>query len=101
MFGLAGPNGAGKSTLISLLLGFLGPSDGDDPRSPASIRAAYVEAHGISYLSELVNIPPAWRAEEALERYALLAGVPAPTRDARVDEVIEWLGLERAPHASA
>jgi ABC-type multidrug transport system ATPase subunit len=92
VFGLAGPNGAGKSTLISLLLGYLGPSqgtiriDGQDPRR-------YVEAHGISYLSELVSIPPAWRAEEALKRFALLAGVPPSERDARVEHVIEWMGL--------
>ena len=91
--GLAGPNGAGKSTLISLLLGFLGPSEGTiriaglDPRR-------YVEAHGISYLSELVNIPPAWRAEETLKRFALLAGVESRKRDARVNEVIERMGLE-------
>jgi ABC-type multidrug transport system ATPase subunit len=93
VFGLAGPNGAGKSTLISLLLGFLGPSEGTiriaglDPRR-------YVEAHGISYLSELVNIPPAWRAEETLKRFALLAGVKARVRDARVNAVIERMGLE-------
>ncbi|MFL5618729.1 MAG: ABC transporter ATP-binding protein [Gemmatimonadaceae bacterium] len=93
VIGLAGPNGAGKSTLISLLLGYLGPSEGtiriagQDPRR-------YVEAHGISYLSELVSIPPAWRTQEALERYALLAGVPAPARDARVARMIDWLGLD-------
>jgi ABC-2 type transport system ATP-binding protein len=92
VFGLAGPNGAGKSTLISLLLGYLGPShgtiriDGQDSRR-------YVEAHGISYLSELVNIPPVWRVEEALKRFALLAGVPSSERDARVEYVIEWMGL--------
>ena len=92
VFGVAGPNGAGKSTLISLLLGYLGPSEGViriaglDPRR-------YVEAHGISYLSELVNIQPAWRTVEALKRYALLAGVPARTRDARVEHVIDWMGL--------
>lgn len=93
VFGLAGPNGAGKSTLISLLLGYLGPTEGTiriaglDPRR-------YVEAHGISYLSELVSIPPGWRAEEALRRFALLAGVDAPALDSRVDTVIEWMGLE-------
>jgi len=92
VFGVAGPNGAGKSTLISLLLGFLGPTEGTirvgglDPRR-------YVEAHGISYLSELMSIPPGWRAEEALKRYALLAGVTAGERDARVETVIEWMGL--------
>ena len=92
VFGLAGPNGAGKSTLISLLLGYLGPSEGTIRIAGLAPRR-YVEAHGISYLAELVNIPPGWRAEETLKRYALLAGVPAPERDSRVDEVIEWMGL--------
>jgi ABC-type multidrug transport system ATPase subunit len=93
VFGLAGPNGAGKSTLISLLLGFLGPSegavhiDGLEPRR-------YVERHGASYLSELVNIPPAWRVTDALRRYATLAGVPAARLDARVESVMEMLGLD-------
>jgi ABC-type multidrug transport system ATPase subunit len=39
VFGLAGPNGAGKSTLISLLLGYLGPSEGRSA-SEGSIRDA-------------------------------------------------------------
>jgi ABC-2 type transport system ATP-binding protein len=92
VFGLAGPNGAGKSTLIALLLGFLGPSAGTvriaglDPRR-------YVEGFGIGYLSELVNIPPAWRLTDALHRYALLAGVPADSGAARIERVIERLGL--------
>ncbi|MEO8561205.1 MAG: ABC transporter ATP-binding protein [bacterium] len=92
VLGLVGPNGAGKSTLISLLLGFLAPSegtvriDGHEPRR-------FIERHGIGYLSELVSIPPTWRAIDVLRRYALLAGVPANRRGARVDEVIEQLGL--------
>jgi ABC-type multidrug transport system ATPase subunit len=93
VLGLAGPNGAGKSTLIALLLGFLGPTagtirvDGLEPRR-------FIERHGIGYLSELVNIPPAWRAVTALHRYALLAGVSAAERDARVESVMAMLGLE-------
>jgi len=93
VFGLAGPNGAGKSTLISLLLGFLGPSEGTvrigglDPRR-------YVERHGVSYLSELVNIPPAWRVTSALRRYGILAGVPAGALGDRVEQMIVTLGLD-------
>ncbi len=93
VLGIAGPNGAGKSTLISLLLGFLGPTsgtiaiDGLDPRR-------YVERHGVGYLSELVNIPPGWRLANALERYAILAGVPAEATRDRVEAGIAMLGLE-------
>ena len=93
VFGLAGPNGAGKSTLIALLLGYLGPTEGEvlvggiDPRR-------YVETNGVGYLSELINIPPSWRVAAALERYALLSGVPQASLKARVEEAIEQLGLE-------
>lgn len=93
MFGLAGPNGAGKSTLISLLLGYLEPTDGSIRIAGLRPRA-YVERHGISYLSELIAIPPRWKMEEALQRYAILAGVPRDQRHARINQCIEMLGLD-------
>ncbi len=93
VFGLAGPNGAGKSTLISLLLGFLGPSTGTLQIDGLAPRR-YVERHGVSYLSELVNIPPTWRVTSALRRYAILAGLPAHAIDARVESTLETLGLD-------
>jgi ABC-type multidrug transport system ATPase subunit len=92
IMGLAGPNGAGKSTLISLLLGYLPPThgavsiDGSAPRP-------YIERHGIGYLSELVTLNPQWTTEGALERLALLAGIPDPLARQRVDAVIEDLGI--------
>lgn len=92
VFGLAGPNGAGKSTLIALLLGYVKPTsgaiaiDGLRPRE-------FVELRGVGYLSELVTIPPRWRLEEALSRYALLAGVESPQVRRRVEELVERLGL--------
>ena len=93
VFGLAGPNGAGKSTLIALLLGYLDPSEGTlrvDGQRPRE----YVERHGVGYLSELINLPPRWRLEDALHRLALLAGVPASETAARIDGVIERLGID-------
>ena len=82
VFGLAGPNGAGKTTLIALLLGFLGPSEGTVRIGGLEPRR-FIERHGVGYLSELVNIPPSWRVDEALRRYALLgrrAGAQLSTR---------------------
>ncbi|MEX2151832.1 MAG: ABC transporter ATP-binding protein [Gemmatimonadaceae bacterium] len=91
--GVAGPNGAGKSTLISLLLGYLEPTDGSI-RIAAMKPRAFVERHGIGYLSELIAIPPRWKLEEALRRYAILAGIPRDQREARVARAIELMGLD-------
>lgn len=93
VFGIAGPNGAGKSTMISMLLGFLAPSEGtvtvggERPRD-------FVEAEGIGYLSELVGIKPSWRAREAMVRFAILAGIPAAHVSERVAALLGMFGLE-------
>ncbi len=92
VLGLAGPNGAGTSTLIGLLLGYLPPTSGTVSIYGMRPRA-FIERHGIGYLSELIAIPPSWRAEKALRRYALLAGVAPADVQARVDAAIELLGL--------
>ncbi len=90
--GIAGPNGAGKSTLIALLLGFIAPSTGRvsiDGRPPRR----FVEETGIGYLPELIPLNPAWRADEAITRMAVLGGVPASLVRGRVNDVVERVGL--------
>ena len=93
VFGIAGPNGAGKSTMISMLLGFLAPSEGRltvDGQRPRD----FVETEGIGYLSELVAIKPSWRLSEAMARFAVLAGIPAAATSARISELLASFGLE-------
>ena len=92
VLGIAGPNGAGKSTLLSLLLGFLDPSTG---RATIEGRAprAWMRAHGAGYLPELVALPGRWRTADALARAAVLSGIPAGERTARVERAIGRLGL--------
>ena len=97
VFGIAGPNGAGKSTMISMLLGFLAPSEGtvtvggERPRD-------FVEGEGIGYLSERVGIKPSWRTREAMVRFAILAGIPAAQVNERIAALFAMFALEE--HAS-
>jgi ABC-2 type transport system ATP-binding protein len=92
ILGIAGPNGAGKTTLIAMMLGYLRPTTGSVEIDGMPARH-YVERNGVGYLSELVAINPKWRAESALVRYATLAGIPESEIPARVDFVVDLLGL--------
>ncbi len=90
--GIAGPNGAGKTTLIAMMLGYLRPTVGTVEINGLPARQ-YVERNGIGYLSELIAINPKWRAESALVRYAMLAGIPYSEIPSRVNYVVDLLGL--------
>jgi ABC-type multidrug transport system ATPase subunit len=93
VFGIAGPNGAGKSTLLSILLGYLHPSSGVatiDRQRPRH----FIENHGVSYLTELVAIPPRWTTESALRRFAAMSDMPGPLAKKRVEYSMESLGLD-------
>jgi ABC-type multidrug transport system ATPase subunit len=93
VFGIAGPNGAGKSTLISLIVGFLHPTSGSVRVGGVAPRA-WTERHGVSYLTELVALPPRWTVDQALVRLATLAGLGAAARQPRIERAVELLGLE-------
>jgi ABC-2 type transport system ATP-binding protein len=93
IYGFLGPNGAGKTTAMRMLLGLLHPDEGEvrlfgrDPLHdlPAALDgvAGFVEApHFYPYLSGRTN----------LELFAALDGGEAP---ARVEQVLETVGLER------
>ncbi len=93
ILGIAGPNGAGKSTLLSMLLGHFPPTSGEIVVDGLLPRR-FVEKNGIGYLSELIAIPPRWKLEVALERYAVLADIEPLQVRSRVDQVIAQLGLD-------
>jgi ABC-type multidrug transport system ATPase subunit len=74
------------------LLGFLKPTSGAIHVGGCAPRT-FVERFGVGYSSELVTIPPRWRLEEALARYASLAGVESERVRFRVQELVDRLGL--------
>jgi ABC-2 type transport system ATP-binding protein len=95
IFGLLGPNGSGKSTTIKLILGLLFPSSGqalvfgkDASDVGKNERIGYLPEE--SYLYKFLN------AVETLDFYGRLFDMPADVRRARVNELIQMVGLDWA-----
>jgi len=92
VFGFLGPNGAGKTTTLKLLTGLVSPTAGsarilgmdiDDPRVKAQTGFLPEQPYFYDYLT----------AQELLDYYAQLSGVPAKERTRRVAEMLERVGL--------
>lgn len=97
VFGLLGPNGSGKSTTIKMLLGLLFPSAGQVElfgRAPTDVQAK----SRLGYLPEETHLYPFLNANETLDFYGRLFGLPRAERRRRADELIDMVGLssERA-----
>jgi linearmycin/streptolysin S transport system ATP-binding protein len=93
-YGLLGPNGAGKTTTISMACGLLEPDGGEvrvvgkrlTPRSVA-------EKAAIGYVPQELAIYPDLSARENLRFFARLYGLDPARASARVDEVLQVIGL--------
>lgn len=95
VFGLLGPNGSGKSTTIKIMLGLLHPTSGRVAifgKSPSDVavkrRIGYLPEE--SYLYQFLN------ARETLDYYAKLFQLDYRTRQRRIDELIDMVGLAGA-----
>src|SRR6267154_1816494 len=93
VFGYLGPNGAGKPTTLKLLMGLIYPTTGtarilgvpiDDPRAKTNIGFSPEQPYFYDYLT----------AQELLEYYAQLSGVPAPERSKRAAASLARVGLK-------
>ena len=94
IFGFLGPNGSGKTTTIRLLLGLLEPSAGRaevlglDTRTHADAIRAQAGA-----LLEHSGLYERLSAEANLDFYARVWRLPATARAARIQELLEPVGL--------
>ncbi len=93
-YGLLGPNGAGKTTTISMVAGLLDPDVGvarvlGDPIGPAAVD---VKRH-IGLVPQELAIYPDLTGRENLAFFGRLQGMRKPDLEARVDEVLEVIGL--------
>ena len=95
IFGLLGPNGSGKTTTLKLLLGLLFPTEGE--LKIFGKQATDVEKNErIGYLPEESYLYRFLNAEETLDFYSRLFKGTQKERDARIDELIEMVGLKHA-----
>lgn len=94
IFGLLGPNGAGKTTTIRLLLGLLPPTSGQvrvlgmDP-----LQQGEAVRQRCGALLEHAGLYERLSAEDNLEFYARIWRMDAAARKARIQQLLEGLGL--------
>src|SRR6202158_4174483 len=95
VFGFLGPNGAGKSTTIKLLVGLIFPTAGTARILGKSISDISMHAD-IGYLPEQPYFYDYLTDAELLDYFARIHDLPAQERTARVDAMLEKVGLETA-----
>ncbi len=94
VFGLLGPNGAGKTTTIRMLTTLLSPSSGtasvagcDVGRDPMGVKRA------IGVIPQMLNLDIDLTCSENLEYHGRLHRMEPGDRKARIDELLQFVGL--------
>jgi ABC-2 type transport system ATP-binding protein len=92
VFGFLGPNGAGKTTSIKMMLSLISPTAGDArllgrPLGDRTIRSR------MGFLPEHFRFHDWLSADEFLKLHGQLYGMPASELKARIDELLELVGL--------
>jgi ABC-type multidrug transport system ATPase subunit len=94
IFGFLGPNGSGKTTLIRMLCGLLHPSAGSGTVLGHDIvKDTEAIKRSIGYMSQQFSLYADLTVMENLRFYAGIYGIPRHARKARIEEVIEIVGI--------
>jgi ABC-2 type transport system ATP-binding protein len=98
IFGFVGPNGAGKTTTLKVLMGLIRATAGRASILGCDVRETAFRRH-IGFLPENPYFYDYLTGREILRFYANLCGVTGRRREARVETLLEWVGLSRAADA--
>lgn len=92
IYGLLGPNGSGKTTTIKMLLNLLHPTKGAGFVLGGAVGDPKVSAR-VGYLPEESYLYRYLTARETLDFYGRIFGLPSNVRKARVETLLEMVGL--------
>ncbi|MFQ5480694.1 MAG: ABC transporter ATP-binding protein [Thermodesulfobacteriota bacterium] len=93
-FGLLGPNGAGKTTLIRILSTLIRPSGGSAAVAGFDVvKACNDVRRQIGVVPQAMTTDLDLTAREVLDIYARFYGLRGKKRRARIDELLELVGL--------
>jgi ABC-2 type transport system ATP-binding protein len=91
IFGLLGHNGAGKSTAIGMMLGQVWPTSGEVKVCGHDIQTNRSAA--LMQVGAIFETPVFYDYLSGAHNLEILSTYTAPTSKARIQEVIEWVGL--------
>jgi ABC-2 type transport system ATP-binding protein len=95
IFGFLGPNGAGKTTTIKMLTGLIAATEGEATLFGARIPSPAAMAK-VGFLPENPYIYPYLSPREFVTLCARLSGLPGAKLGARVERVIDRVGMAHA-----
>jgi ABC-2 type transport system ATP-binding protein len=93
IFGLLGQNGAGKTTFVKIMLGITKPSYGSADLLEEPVGHPNVLTR-VGYLPEDHRFPEYHTGNSLLDYYGSLLEVPRSTRQTRIPEMLEMVGLK-------
>ncbi|MCX7748363.1 MAG: ABC transporter ATP-binding protein [Clostridia bacterium] len=92
VYGFLGPNGAGKTTTLRMIVGLIRPTSGSVNICGYSISKNYVKA--ISNIGCIIENPEMYKFLSGLDNLQMIQVMEKNISNARVDEVIEFVGLK-------
>jgi ABC-2 type transport system ATP-binding protein len=91
IFGLLGHNGAGKSTAIGMMLGQVWPTSGEVKVCGHDVQTNRSKA--LMQVGAIFEAPVFYDYLSGARNLEILSTYTAPTSQARIREVVEWVGL--------
>lgn len=94
IFGFLGPNGAGKSTTIKMIVGLSKITEGNIYVGGCSVKKDFKEA--MRYIGCIVENPDMYNYMSGLDNLRIFAKIYKGVDEARINEVVKIVDLERA-----